>query len=261
MKWTQVFGGELLAAFSRLMAAFGDRADVIVSNINSDEAVATRIASLALNNGYEASVSQVKAREIMGKNFFGIEEAQKHFGAILSKRQLAYMAEIPFSEATLQAHKDSHILVAVVPVSIVAIRTATAKVKLPPKHCMFYQQDWYDKNTVGNDVAVLEWRLVRKTPVPDSTSKTWPEQQELLDPKFDETPEANVMVYTIIGHFLSTGERLFEKVWVRTRTLAPDGFRVFVGRFDADGLHVRNSLGDGHVRDSLAVASSRKLES
>jgi len=40
--------------------------------------------------------------------------------------------------------------------------------------------------------------------VPNSTSKTWPEQQALLSNK-EETPTARVMVYTIIGHFASTG--------------------------------------------------------
>lgn len=243
MKWTDVLGGKIFAAFTRLMVAFGDQADVIVDKINADEAIAARVAALCLHNGYEPSVSQAKAREIMGRSMFGIEEAVKHFGAVLSKRQLAYMAEIPFSEETLRACKNTHILVAVVPISIVAIRTKTADVKMPAKHRMFYQQDWYDGNSVGNDAGHLEWHLVRKTPVADSTSKTWEQQQDLLDLEIEETPEAQVVVYTIIGYFLATGERLFEKAWVRCRTLAPGGDRVRVGRFGAGGLDVSTPTG------------------
>lgn len=241
------------------MTAFGDRADVIVDKVNSDEGVANRIAFLCLNNGFEPTASQARAREIMGKNYFGIEEAQKHFGVTFSKRQLAYLAEIPFTEKTLRECKDTHILVAYAPTPIVAVRAKTAGVKLPPKRRMFYPQDWYDNNAVGNDAGAVEWHLVRKTSVSDSTSKTWQQQQELLDHKIDETPEANVVVYTIIGHFLATGERLFEKVYVRTRTLDSDGDRVYVGRFHAAGLRVDDDDDDCQY-DRLGVSSARKQE-
>ncbi len=257
MKWTEIPSGQVNGAFQRLMVAFGDRADSIVERINADEAVAPRVATLCYHNGYEPSVSQTKAREIMGKNFFGIEEAQKHFGVTFSKRQLAYMAEIPFSEEVLNECKDSHILVAYAPMAIVAVRAKTASVKLPPKHRMFYQQDWYDNNEVGNGAGALEWHLVRKTSVPDSKSKTWQEQQGLLDHKIDETPEANVMVYTIIGHFLNTGERLFEKEYVRTRTLDSDGRRVLVGGFGSVGLYVAYYW-DGHRDDLIGLSAARK---
>ena len=50
--------------------------------------------------------------------------------------------------------------------------------------------------------------------VPDSASKTWDEQQKLLG-KDEETPSARVVIYTMIGHFLSTGERLFGSIYVR----------------------------------------------
>lgn len=257
MKWTEIPSGQTHRAFNTLMNAFGDRADVIVERINADEAVAPRVATLCYHNGYEPSVSQAKACEIMGKNFFGIEEAQKHFGVAFSKRQLAYMAEIPFPEEVLRECKDTHILVAYAPMAIVAVRAKTASVKLPAKHRMFYQQDWYDNNEVGNGAGALEWHLVRKTSVPDSKSKTWQEQQDLLDSKIDETPEANVMVYTIIGYFLNTGERLFEKEYVRTRTLGSGGVRVDVGSFGSGGLLVDYYWDDLRL-DSLGLSAARK---
>lgn len=257
MKWTEIPSGQVNGAFQRLMVAFGDRADSIVKCINADEGVAPRVATLCYHNGYEPSVSQAKAREIMGKNFFGIKEAQKHFGINFSKRQLVYMAEIPFSEEMLRECKNTHVLVAYAPMAIVAVRAKTATVKLPAKHRMFCQQDWYDNNAVGNDAGALEWHLIRKTSVPDSKPKTWQEQQNLLDSKIDETPEANVMVYTIIGHFLNTGERLFEKEYVRTRTLGSGGGRVHVGSFDSEGLRVGNYWDDDHL-DNMGLSSARK---
>ncbi len=48
------------------------------------------------------TTSQKCAREIMGKNFFGIDEAIKHFGINPTPQQLAALSEIPFSKAELR---------------------------------------------------------------------------------------------------------------------------------------------------------------
>lgn len=104
----------------------------------------------------------------------------------------------------------------------------------------------------------MEWKLVRKTPVANSTSKTWSEQQALLMSN-EETPTARVMVYMIIGHFLATGERLFEKVYVRCLDLDSDGYRVNVGSFDSNGLFVGNYWDDLRY-DRIGVSAARKFD-
>ena len=243
------------------MVAFGEDADVICDRINTNEATVTRVVALCRNDGYELTMNQACAKEIMGQNFLGVEEGMKLFGIQLTRRQLAYMSEIPFSETTLTACKDTHILVAVMPLSIMQIRSYTAAMKLSKgQKSFFYKQDWYDAQTFANEVGHLEWHLVRKNLVENSTGKTWQQQQELIDTKIEETPNAQVMVYTIIGHFLNTGERLFEKVWVRTSSFDSGVDRVCVGWFDADGLGVNNSWDDS-AYDRIGVASSRKSES
>ena len=84
--------------------------------------LATKVVRLIQNGGFEPTTSQKRAREIMGKNFFGVEEAIKHFGVNPTRQQLAALSEIPFSEAVLEQSKDTHILVAVFPLSILEIR-------------------------------------------------------------------------------------------------------------------------------------------
>lgn len=207
------------------------------------------------------TVSQAKAREIMlGKNFFGIEEAQKHFDFTLSEQQTAYMAEVPFSEKTLRECKYSHALVAYIPISIVDIRTKTASVKLPEKDRMFYDEKWYDKNEVGNSVSPIGWHLILKTSVLDSESKTWSDQKGIVDAKnINCVPEACVMVYTIIGHFLETNIRLFNKGYVRTSTRDSEGDHVAVGDFYHRGLDVNCWRADESFK-FLGVASARNPE-
>lgn len=251
--WTDLPTGQTNGAFQRLMVALGEKAEVAVTRINTEPVFTDRLALYAINGGVESSASQTRAREIMGKNFFGIEEAIKHFGVNPSRRQLAALGEVPFSEDVLTACKDTHVLVAVFPISIVDIRGIVKKL---PDQTLFYNQDWYDDEAFANDKGETGWQLVRKTPIANSTSKTWSEQQALLS-QDEETPKAQVMVYTIIGVFLATGERLFEKVYVRCVDLDSGDRRVDVGLFDAHGLLVGYWL-DGDRDGSVGVSAVGK---
>jgi hypothetical protein len=215
--------------------------------------LALKVVRLITNGGFEATTSQKRAREIMGRNMFRVEEAIKHFGVNPSRQQLAALSEIPFAEATLEQCKDTYVLVAVFPLSILDICS-----KVSGGQRLFYDQDWYNKESFARDRGDASWQLVRKSPVPDSTSKRWPEQQALLGNN-EETPSARVMVYTIIGHFLATGERLFEKIYVRWIDVDSHGIRVYVGYFEADGLIIYNYW-DDYRYDSLGLASARKSD-
>lgn len=252
MKWTEVPSGQTNGAFQRFMVALGDEADVAVTRINTNPAFADRLAQYARKGAIEPPTSHVKAREIMGRNFFGVEEAMKHFGVNPLRRHLAMFAEVPFSEETLEDCKNTHVLVAVLPLSILEI---SDHVKSLPDQTLFGNKDWYNQENFANS-GEASWQLVRKEPIANSTSKTWNEQQALLS-EDEETPKAQVVVYTMIGYFLATGERLFEKVYVRCSDLASDGHRVLVGAFDAEGLFVDGWSDDNHD-DSLGVSSARK---
>ena len=212
--------------------------------------LAAKVVKFIQNGGFEPTTSQKRAREVMGRNFFGIEEAIKHFGVNPSRQQLAALSEIPFSEAVLQEAKDTHVLVAVFPLSVLEIR-GKADSKL------FYDQSRYNKGSFAKKRGETSWQLVRKTPVDNSTSKNWSEQQAFIG-KDDEVPSARVMVYTIIGHYLATGERLFKHIYVRTSSVGSDGDRVDVGSFDSSGLDV-SSCWDGSCYDDLGVSSARKF--
>lgn len=216
---------------------------------SKDNDLATKVVRLIQIGGFEPTTSQKRAREIIGKNFFGVEETIKHFG-VNPTQQLAVLSEIPFSEAALEQAKDTHVLVAVFPLSILEVRG-----KVQDKG-LFYNQDWYNKESFAKERGEATWQLVRKTPVEDSTSKNWQEQQALIG-KDDEVPSAQVMVYTIIGHFLATGERLFENIYVRTSSVGSDGCHVSGGDFDAMGLYVSGDWGDGRYGD-LGISSAKK---
>lgn len=161
----------------------------------------------------------LRARELMRKNFFGVEEAIKLFGVNPTSQQLAVLSEIPFSEAKLREVKDAHILVAVFPLSILDIRAKVER-KLFSKH----EHAWYNEESFAKERGEASWQLVAKAPVDDKKHT------------------AQVMVYTIIGHYRATGERLFEHVYIRTSSMNSGGYLVRVGYFDSsDGLHIPNT--------------------
>lgn len=257
MLWTEIPSGKLYAAGHQFLTALGENADEVVARINSDSNFVANLAKFALTGGYEPSTSQGRAHEIMGKDMLGPDIAIKHFGIQATKQELAALSEIPFSEEMLTACKDTHVLVAVPVPSILAIRNGVAKMKLSAgQKSLFYKQDWYHNEAFAKAKGEFRWRLVRKTPVGNSTGKTWDEQQALLG-KDEETPSAQVMVYTIIAYFLATGERLFEGVYVRCSDIDSDGYRVCVGSFGAGGLHV-HSCWDGDRNGGIGVSSARK---
>jgi hypothetical protein len=199
----------------------------------------------------EREMTEQYAREIMGRNFLGTKEVEEHFGE-LSPEQEEALSIIPFSKETLEECKDTHILVADIGFSIMDLK------KLKKCKELFYNQDWYENEPFIKHTDQPSWRLIRKTPVEKSFKKNWDEQQALLNSQTDEVPLARQLVYTIILHFLTTGERLFETSWVRTNNADSLSGRVGIGLFGEGNLRV-NCLYDSLRYYLLGLASARKI--
>ncbi len=194
------------------------------------------------------------AHQIMGTNFFGIEEAIKHFGVNATEQQCTYLAKIPFNEEVLRSCKETHVLVAVFPLSILDIRGHTRK---QSKQNLFYKQEWYNKQVFAKDRGKVSWQLVRKDPITHSTSKRWEDQQTLLS-KDEERPTARIVVYTMVSHFLTTGDRLFEKIYVRCVDQALGGRGIVVGLFDIRGFHINRWDRIARRGDDIALPAAWK---
>ena len=218
----------------------------------------TMLALFAKNSDFEPSTSQKRARNILGKNMFGIEDAIRHFGVNPSRQQLSYLSVVPFTEDQLfSSRTGGHVLVAMFPMSILDIRGEVDR-RLFSHH----DDAWYNKQAFAKDTGEIGWQLVGKVPIADSTNKMWNEQQALLGndegtPKA-HVPKAQVMVYTIIGHFLACRERLFENTSVTCSDLNLNGRRVYVGYFDARGLSL-DAWQDNGFNSSIGLASARKI--
>jgi hypothetical protein len=191
------------------------------------------------------SDSQATARAIMGKNFLGLEEVRRSYGIALDPEPLA---EIPFSEETLQACKDTHVLVAGAALSLNEIRQLAEG--------DFYETDWYKRESFATTKVGARWYLLRKEPVPESRGKTYDQQCSLLT-KEEEVPLACEVTYMVILYWLTHRERLLPDVYVRCRDKGSNGNCVYVAGFGSFGSG-EFAVGDGWDNDRLGLASARK---
>lgn len=233
------------------------------AKLTENEELATKFVAYIQRGGYDPTTSQKRAREIMGKNFLGVEEVAECFGIQLTQEELITVAEIPFTEATLQECKDSHILFLGVnhdkegkPLTINRFREMLPSTGQPR---FWSYQSWYDKEKFATkETPELKWYLIRKTVTKESRSKNYTEQEKLLKEN-EERERAIVYVYGIFLMFKARNERLFETDYVWCTDLGSDGHRVFVGGFDSEGLGVDDCWDDcyGH---HLGLAPARKFE-
>lgn len=251
MNWSNTPAGIIHGAVQRFLVALGDAADTVASQMNRDPSLVARIALCAKSGGFQASTDQKRAREIMGRNMFGVEEAITHFSVTPSRAQFAALAEVPFSDEVLMSVKDTHILVALFPLSICDIRAKCSTDR------SFFNEALYTREAFVHNSGEIGWHLICKMPLEKFTSQTWDVQQSLLAEN-EETPSTQVMVYTMIGYLRATGERLFENFYVRCSDLCSDGTRVLVSNFpDAGGLDIYDFWGNARF-SYIGLAVARK---
>lgn len=193
-----------------------------------------------------------RAKEIMGKNFLGAEEAIRFLRANQAEEEaMKKLTEIPFSEPTLQECKNTHVLVLDLGLSILDIRQ-----RVDQKLFCSHEDAWYNNQAFAKLIELAQWRLIRRDAIPNSFNKNWEEQLVLLA-KNEEVPEARQIAYLAILYYLAKGERLFEHFYVRTRSIASDGLRVSAGGFAARGFGF-DRWWDDCRDDGIGLSSSRK---
>ena len=183
---------------------------------------------------------------------YALDDVERIFGVTYTQDQRIALENIPFSEEVLKECAETHMLFPGYPLSLLDVRARFTG--------LFHIKTggWYADQAFAKDVQVRpSWHLLRMEQVPESFNKSWDEQCSLLT-EGEEVPSSAVVTVATILHFLATGQRLFERCYVRTADRGSDDDRFSVGDFDADGLSVR-SYWDGHRTPRLGLAASRKF--
>ena len=182
----------------------------------------------------------------MDENYFGAEIVEKYLGVECLQK------DFPFSEKTLKKHRETHVSIVIPSLSILELQA------LFP--CFFYgkKDAWYRSQQFAQNRSEAEAKLIRKSTIKNSLSKTLSEQQLLLSSK-EEISDARNIVFATILYFLVTEKRLFSKTYLRCKDVDSFGDRIVVGDFSPLGFCI------GGERDSfqfphLGIATEIKPE-
>jgi hypothetical protein len=162
----------------------------------------------------KAETTPERAKEIMGDNFVGVDEVKKSLDITPTETQLKKLAEIPFSEIVLEKYKNTHILVAVFPLSIVHIASIVkgkffaegARHFLYEESGVYMGQSWANSDEVKmtHQEGQTLWQLIQKKPRKIIGQKGFVDIE-----KNEAVPSMRVLVYTIITYYLSTNKSSF----------------------------------------------------
>lgn len=100
------------------------------------------------------------------------------------------------------------------------------------------------------------WLMLKKTPVANSTSITWNEQNKLLS-KLEGVPNAAEMSWFITTYFEVRGVRLLEMVYVRTSSTGSGGGHIYIGCRCILGLGSDDSW-DDYKTDCIGLSAARR---
>ncbi len=206
------------------------------------------------------------AMGMMGCNFIGPAEAMKCFGIVLDDTTLDHFSDVPFSLETLRLHHDTHVLIAMIGISIMRLRhlaensgllfgaawdTRTKPVNLPVFSS--HRQDWYCERVFAAATGKICWRLLAKQPLPGSFNRSWVEQNDLIGQN-QRVAMADEVVYLMVAHWLTTGERLFERETVRCSSHYGNNHQhVTIGNFGLDGLVIDHAV-EHQTGETLGLA-------
>lgn len=197
------------------------------------------------------------ARLILGDDYITPEEVATAYGFSYSDEQLEHFADtLPDTQTILWLRANGYMLIAGPPTEMNLREVRELENKL------FYSktEGWYAENgqTFSREDKVVagEWLAIRKEAVPNSFSKTWNEQQDLIT-EDEHVPNAPTVSYAVTAYYKVRGIYLLRGKYVRTSSVSADGVHIIVGCFDEDGLGVFNYWDDLR-HGSLGVSSARK---
>jgi len=232
--------------------------------------LAAKVVKFIQNGGFEPTTSQKRARKIMGRNFFGVEEWSSLYGVNFSNKQICEAAEFPWSEDVLNAPcpfykgksiKETHFAF----LGLDAFKSKPLTIlkwqELHPDSGQpkFYSYtDWYIKEKFGNETTCgFRWYLMPLGIVPKSTDRTYQKQIAMLPADY-EVPLAIEEVTKVILYYRKNGVYLNPTSRGRCQDLTSRGYRVSVGEFVSWGLVV--GICRDNVRDwDIGLAASRKF--
>jgi hypothetical protein len=209
------------------------------------------VTNPSLPEGYDL------ARLMLGDDFISPEEVARAHNFVYSSDQLEGFEEsLPDMEKLLFLRSNGCTLIATPPTALNLLDVRT----LDPSLFCSKTEGWYEKEKQkfarAEFLSLGTWLVIRKDIVPNSLSKNWSQQKQLIS-DVEYIPMAVEVAYAITTYYKARGVRLFEKLYVNTSSISAGDIRVHLGGFGDGGLDV-NGLIYGDRGDFLGLASAWK---
>lgn len=226
-----------------------------------------------------------KAKEILGQDFLGYEAVQTMANKIkavgINVEFKVQDIPFPYNEKDLELAKQNE--------EMLVLRTGSMDIngqpaqlsllnfrelfKIDPKggtSPLFFPTDWYANEPFAKEPGHLGlgWALVKKDVLPNTTSKNWNEQEQILqqyaytlqqrDGKETKVRRRTVTeaVWDTMLYYTNNNSKVLQDKYDWTQTRASSGRLVYVGVFDSIGLLVSNYFPD-RSDSLLGVCPSR----
>jgi len=199
------------------------------------------------------------ARLILGDDYITPEEMAIAYGKfVYTPKQLEHFADtLPNTKTILWLHANGYMLIAGPPMKLNLFQIRQIDNKL------FYNEIkgwWYEekqKFAHEDKVACSKWLAIRKKAVPNSFSKTWKEQQNLIT-EVERVPNASEVVYVITAYFKVRGIYLLQWKYVRTSSKNNKHQHILVGLFDGRGVDITMyPEGDSDKVNKVGIISTK----
>ena len=189
-------------------------------------------------------VTLVRARDVMGQNFFGPGDADHFFGCHLGLSPATFVT-VPFSEEFLRSHSDDFVLVAMPSVSVVDVVELMKEQSIPVLAEQGKANPWFAEEGFAHVKVDAGWHLVVKDV---EASQEHPGTAYELDPAApfrQSSVRSAVLLYTAVAYFLATGkgQRLFTNGLVGSGDLSSQTNR-FAIQFLTEGLKITDIYED-----------------
>lgn len=224
----------------------------------TDPQLADRVYEVFLASKKRTSPS--KAAQIMGVNMHGLGPARRHFKREVDGEPFKF---VPYSSETLEACRETHVLVAITALSMNGIKDLAPSWGYQQGRGIVPGHTWMLSIYEEIDSAQPKpgWYLIRKRAV--GLNRTYEEALALLGPT-EFVPSLAVLAQAMLLHIRETGEQLYQDKWAWSSDIAPPSSihrelpcSIFVSE---DGVMVDTWSGKKAPTFGLASATKWKVE-
>ena len=224
------------------------------------------------------TISQEMARNILGKNFFGIEEWAVFNNVIIPKNQLSKVTKFPWNKDILEsscpfeknkAVKETHFgflgltIINGNPLTIMKFDELYSS----EDQSIFFNTWWCEGKFATERTCAFRWYLMPMRIIDDSLDKTYKAQVKILQPNYEIASAVEEVAKNFL-YFAKNGEHSSFYFYNRCRDMVSDEiiptrkYRVVVGgfldeRYKENGFRIYNDK-DTPSYHNLAIATSRK---